>query len=254
MAAVPPHPDVVVALPAYNEAAVLPHLLQRIAEAPEGPYRTVVVDDGSSDGTAEVAERSGAALPELRVVRHGANRGLAAALMTGWTAAVEGLPDDGAVVTMDADDTHDPAVIPLLLARLREGADVAIASRFQPGGGERGLSLARHVFSRAACMLLGATRPIPGVRDFTCGYRAYRAGMMRKALDTYGPTGFLTAPGFACSAEALLKLAALGARCAEAPLLLRYDMKKGQSKIKIGRTIAGYFYLLRHTPPLRRTR
>ncbi len=239
--------DVIVALPAYNEREALPHLLHRLATAPGGPYRTLVVDDGSDDGTAEAAEACQSELPGLRVVRHGRNRGLAAALRTGWLEALRSLPDGGAVVTMDADDTHDPAVIPLLLERLERGADVAIASRFQPGGGEVGLSPARKVFSRGACLLLGAARPVPGVRDYTCGYRAYRAGMLRRAFETYGEHGLLTAPGFACSAEVLLKLAALGARCAEVPLVLRYDLKQGKSKMKVLRTIGGYLYVLRAT-------
>ncbi len=242
-----PRPDVIVALPAFNERDALPRLLRRIAAAPGGPYRTLVVDDGSSDGTAEAAEACREALPGLRVVRHDRNRGLGAALQTGWTEALRELPDDGAVITMDADDTHDPAVIARLLDLLAAGADVAIASRFQPGGGEVGLSPARRVFSRGAGVLLAAARPIAGVRDYTCGYRAYRAGMLRRAFQAYGQNGLITAPGFACSAEVLVKLAALGARCAEAPLVLRYDLKRGKSKMKVLRTIGGYFYILRVT-------
>jgi dolichol-phosphate mannosyltransferase len=257
----PPRPDVVVTLPAFNEREALPRLLRRIAAAPGGPYRTVVVDDGSEDGTAEAAEACRDVLPDLRVVRHGQNRGLGAALLTGWSAALEGLPGDGVVVTMDADDTHDPALIARLVELVAGGADVAVASRFQPGGGEVGLSLPRRVFSRGACLLLAALRPVPGVRDYTCGFRAYRAGLLRRAFEVFGREGLITAPGFACTAEVLLRLASLGARCAEAPLVLRYDLKRGKSKMKIARTIAGYLHVLRATrrapappaPPVRRT-
>lgn len=242
-----PRRDVIVALPAYNEREALPRLLRRIAAAPGGPYRTIVVDDGSTDGTPEAAESCRDALPDLRVIRHARNQGLGGALRTAWQAAVKDLPDQGVIVTMDADDTHDPAVIQPLLALIGRGADVAIASRFQPGGGEVGLSPLRRVLSRGACTFLALARPIPHVHDYTCGYRAYRAGMMRKAFQTYGQDGLLTAPGFSCSAEALLKLAALGARCAEAPLILRYDLKEGASKMRILRTIRGYLYIIRTT-------
>jgi len=239
--------DVIVTLPAYNEEEALPALLRRIAAAPGGPYRTFVVDDGSQDATAARAEALRELLPELRVLRHERNRGLGAALVTGWTAALEALGDDGAVVTMDADNTHDPALIADLVRALREGADVAIASRFAPGGGEVGLSPLRRLLSRGACLFLAAARPAPGVRDYTCGYRAYRAGVLRRAFATYGPTGLVTAPGFACSAEVLVKLAELGARFREVPLVLRYDLRAGKSKMRILRTISGYLYILRVT-------
>jgi len=246
--------DTAVVLPAYNEAIALPRLLHRLAAAAGPALRVFVVDDGSTDGTAAVAERCVCDLPELRVVRHGANRGLGAALRSGWEAALAaGLPDNGAIVTMDADDTHDPALVADLVGLLRNGFDVAIASRFAPGGGEVGLSLQRRALSQGARLVLGALRHIPGVRDYTCGYRAYRVGALRQALSVYGATGLITAPGFACTAEVLLKLAGLGARCAEAPLILHYEHKTGRSKMRVLRTLLGYARVLQATRRVRGT-
>lgn len=244
-----PAGPVLLVLPAYNEAEALPRLLRRVAAAPGGPYPVLVVDDGSSDGTAEAAEHCRNVLPTLEVIRHGRNQGLGAALRTGWTAALQRLPDSGVIVSMDADDTHDPALIARMLPYLAAGADVVIASRFQPGGGEVGLSPLRRLTSWGAGTLLRLARPVPGVRDYTCGYRAYRAALLRDAFQTYGRDGLITAPGFACTAEVLLKLAALGARFAEVPLVLRYDLKAGKSKMRMLRTISGYLYVLRATRP-----
>lgn len=240
--------DTVVVLPAFNEAVALPRLLRRLVAACGPAVRVLVVDDGSTDGTAAAAERLAGEMPGLRVLRHPGNRGLGAALRTGWEAALAaGLPDDGAVVTMDADDTHDPALIGALRSLLARGNDVAIASRFARGGGEVGLSPARRALSQGARVFLSLTRHIPGVSDYTCGYRAYRAGALRQAFATYGAGGLITAPGFACTAEVLLKMAGLGARCAEAPLVLHYEQKAGRSKMRILRTLVGYAHVLSST-------
>lgn len=240
--------DTVVVLPAFNEAAALPRLLRRLAQAGGRDLRVLVVDDGSTDGTAAVAEACARDLPNLRVLRHVANRGLGAALRSGWEAALAGgLADGGAIVTMDADDTHDPVLLGRLVGLIAQGYDVAIASRFAPGGGEVGLSLPRRALSRGARLVLSACRRIPGVSDYTCGYRAYRAGALRRAFATYGGAGLMTAPGFACTAEVLLKLAGLGARCVETPFVLHYDHKSGRSKLRVLRTLLGYAQLLSAT-------
>jgi len=242
--------DVMVVLPALNEAERLPHLLRRLAAAGGRELAVLVVDDGSTDGTAALAQDC-AELPRLRVIRHPANRGLGAALLSGWQAALGELGDDGVIVTMDADDTHDPALLRELVGRIALGADVAIASRFAPGGGEVGLSLPRRALSLGARVVLSALRGVPGVSDYTCGYRAYRAGVLRRALAAYGPAGLITTSGFACTAEVLLKLADLGARCAEVPLVLHYELKAGPSKMRLGRTLLGYLRLLQVTRRLR---
>lgn len=239
--------DLAVVLPALDEAGALPGLLRRLLAAGGPGLAVIVVDDGSRDGTAGVASSFRPQLPRLKVVQHGRNRGLGAALVTGWRAALEGLPDDGIIATMDADGTHDPALLPQLVDLVRGGADVAIASRFAPGGGEVGLSLPRRVFSLGARVVLSTLRPVPGVRDYTCGYRAYRGGLLRRALEVHGPAGLVSSSGFACTAEVLLKLAALGARCAEAPMVLHYEQKAGRSKMRVGRTLLGYVQLLRAT-------
>ncbi len=239
--------DLIVVLPAFNEAAALPRLLHRLQEAGGPDVRVLVVDDGSTDRTVEEVSALRPLLPRLRLVCHGRNRGLGAALLSGWQAAIADLPDDGIVVTMDADDTHDPALLTALVALVRGGHDVAIASRFAPGGGEVGLSLPRRVLSAGARIVLGNLRRIPGVRDYTCGYRAYRVGILRRALAVYGADGLITTAGFACTAEVLVKLAGLGARCAETPMVLHYEQKAGKSKMRIGRTLLGYAHLLRVT-------
>lgn len=228
---------VTVMLPAYNEADDLPPLLERVGKALSGrvDYRILVVDDGSSDGTVAAAERAAGFLP-IELVRHPRNMGLGAAMRTGLRAASKG---EGVVVTMDADNSHDPALIPAMLARLEEGYDVVIASRFQPGGQEVGVAQHRKLLSHSASGMLKIVVPYAHVRDYTCGYRAYRVELLRRLIDTFGD-GFVRENGFSCMLELLINCRAVRARASEVPLVLRYDMKSGASKMKVFRTIWRY--------------
>ncbi len=237
--------EIIVALPAYNEAARLEQLLDRIQAQLSGrPYRIVVVDDGSQDGTAEILQRRSQDLP-LVVVTHAVNAGLAQTLFDAMLWVAKNCKDDDVVITMDADDTHDPKYIDALLARIGEGNDVVIASRFQPGAEVHGVPWHRQVYSWGVLVLLRTLLPIAGVRDYACGYRAVRAQTIRAAVERYGDRLFeLRQWGFICTAELLCKLHSVGARCAEIPFALRYDLKESVSRMRAGRTIAGYGLLI----------
>ena len=237
-------------LPAYNEERSLPPLLERhvaLGSALRGrgaELRVLVVDDGSRDRTPAVATAFQDRLA-LDVVSHGVNRGLGAALRTGLNAGLSRAADGDAVGTMDADDTHDPALFVAMWDQLdAERADVVIASRYAPGGREIGLTPLRRVLSRGASLLLSLTAPVRGARDYTCGFRLYRAAMLRRAASAFGDR-LIEEAGFTCMAELLLKLGRGGAKVAESPLVLRYDRKEGASKMKMTRTVARYFALAR---------
>jgi dolichol-phosphate mannosyltransferase len=240
-----------IALPAYNEERSLPPLLERylgLDSALRGRgagLNVLVVDDGSRDGTAAAATAFRSRLA-LDVIPHGVNRGLGAALRTGLLAALARAGEDDLIGTMDADDTHDPALfVPMWDRLLAEHADLVIASRYAPGGREIGLTPLRRVLSRGASLLLSLVVPVPGARDYTCGFRLYRARTLRRAAEAWGDR-LIEEAGFTCMAELLLKLWRGGARVAESPLVLRYDRKEGASKMKLTRTIARYFALARH--------
>jgi dolichol-phosphate mannosyltransferase len=237
-------------LPAYNEERSLAGLLPRFvtlaaALGPRGAgLRVLLVDDGSRDGTAGAAAAFRDRLA-LEVIPHGVNRGLGAALRTGILAALARADDADLIGTMDADDTHDPALfIPMWDQLEAEGADLVIASRYAPGGREIGLTPLRRALSRGASLLLSLVVPVRGARDYTCGFRLYRARTLRRAALAFGDR-LIEEAGFTCMAELLLKLGRGGAKVAESPLVLRYDRKEGASKMKLARTIARYFALAR---------
>lgn len=234
-----------IVLPAYNEGESLPPLLNSIAtalEAAEVGYQVIVVDDGSRDDTAQVVRQASQRLP-VELVAHQVNQGLAAAMRTGLTAALDRCGADDVVVTMDSDNTHPPRLIPEMLSHTCKGADVVIASRFRTGATTTGLPTSRNLYSQAARWLFQIMFPIRGVRDYTCGYRAYRANALRQAFDMYGDQ-LITEKGFACMADLLLKLRKLPLTMHEIPLELRYDRRGSGSKMPVLRTIRQTLFLL----------
>lgn len=221
-------------------------------------FPVVVVDDGSTDNTAQVAS-SFQGISELVLISHKQNRGLGRAIQTGLEWAVNHARPDEIIITMDADDTHEPGIIPQMVDKIRRGADVVIASRYCGGGEQVGLSPQRRILSWGASKILGSIFNIQGVTDYSSGYRAYRASLLRQAFERYGDD-FIQANGFDCMAEILLKLRALNPVAAEVPLVLRYDRKNGESKMAVGATIMRYFGLIRRAamhkpaPALKRER
>jgi len=236
---------VIITLPAYNEEESLPLLLERVVESMEEgdtEYRVIVVNDGSTDGTAAVTDELKGRMP-LERIDHAANRGLGEAVRTGLLHALELADDRDIIVTMDSDNTHTPGLIPGMVRGIREGNDVVIASRFRPGAHIMGVPLYRRVLSRAASWCFRIVFPTRNVRDFTSGYRAYRAGMLRKAFEIYGRQ-FVSESGFSCMVDILLKLRSTGAIMTELPLVLRYDYKYGVSKMLVLRTVFDTLKLL----------
>lgn len=241
-----------VILPAYNEEEALPTLLGRLAVlAPTAPALFVwVIDDGSTDATAAIARRGVDGL-DVRLISHPTNLGLGAALQSGISAVLQAAADEDFVVVMDADDTHDVAVIEPMAWKLRAGADVVIASRFVANGGDQTAPPFRRFLSRGAAMVFRIFLPLNGLQDFTSGFRAYRVTLLRRATRQWGES-LVIERGFACMVELLLKLRYCRPVIAEVPMVLRYDRKQTPSKLKLARTIAQYLKLAlrdRLSPP-----
>lgn len=234
--------EVWIVLPAYNEAAALPPLLEAIAGVARPGWHVLVVDDGSQDATGSIARRFSPGL-RLEVIVHTRNRGLAAAVRTGLESACRQAPTDAVIVTMDADNTHSPHQIPQMVEAIRAGADVVIASRYISGARQAGVPAHRVLLSAAVGWLLRLRFGLAGVRDYSCGFRAYRAATLQRAVAAYGAR-LIESSGFVVMTELLVKLAPFGPRIVEVPLYLRYDRKVGPSKMPAASTIAGYLRLV----------
>jgi dolichol-phosphate mannosyltransferase len=227
-----------VVLPVYNEEARIEVLLRHIDEAmqdSETPYQVILIDDGSSDSTAAIVDRCAIQFP-IRVERHGTNRGLGATIRDGLFLASAVAGDRDVIVTMDADDTHAPGLILRMVRMIAEGHDVVIASRYREGSRCVGVPFRRRALSHGASWLFRVVFPIQGVRDYTCGYRAYRAHVVRDAFMRYGDE-FLDQGGFQCMVDILLKLRPMHLIFGEVPFILRYDYKEGGSKMDVSRTV-----------------
>ena len=226
-----------VVLPAYNEGEGLPSLLSKIETvfAINGrDYHVIVVDDASTDNTAEIAREASFEMP-LTLIQHEVNQNLPGALRSGFIEANKRAMDGDIIITMDGDDTHTPGTMNALIQKISEGYDVMIASRFRPGSRVVGVPPSRIFAAFGARMLFKIIMPIQGVRDYTCGYRAYRANVLQEAMDYYGDE-FVSELGFSCMADVLLKMRRFKFVMGEVPMLLRYDQKLGGSKMAVLKT------------------
>ena len=201
-----------VVLPAFNEEGNLTPLIAALVDTAaldSLALHVIVVDDGSTDRTADELAAFQARVPLLRVIRHTVNRGFAHALKTGMAAACADGCD--AAVFMDSDSSHRPEDMRKLIAALADGADVALGSRFVPGGGMDGVPLWRVLISRAGNAFGRLVLGVP-IRDLTTGYRAVR----RSVLETIA----LGEDGFTIQLESVIKAVAAGFTVVEVPIVL----------------------------------
>lgn len=236
---------ILIGLPAYNEEIALPRLLARIEallKSLAAPVAVVLYNDGSTDATVPIAREWQKRLP-LVLLDGIVNKGLGAGLRALVEYAVASADDDDVLVVMDCDDTHDPAQIADMVASLAAGADVVIGSRYLRGALVQGVPALRRVTALGAAALFKMLHPLREVWDYTCGYRAYRVGVLKRAVRRYGDR-LVAEQGFACMVELLLKLNTLDVRFAEIPLQLRYDQKPTVTKMGIGSNMRRLLLLL----------
>jgi dolichol-phosphate mannosyltransferase len=214
----------VVVLPTFNEAENIVGFLRAVRQAvPEADI--VVVDDNSPDGTGNLAEETASELGRIKVLHRPGKLGLGAAYRHGFTVAF----DEGydAIISMDSDFSHDPAVIPTMLRLIDDGADAVVGSRYVPGGATENWPRRRQLLSKWGNRYTAAILRLP-VADCTSGFRAYRAASLR----AINPAS-TTAEGYAFLTELVRKLIANGSTIVETPIVFR-DRQHGTSKMSGG--------------------
>ncbi len=234
----------IVLLPVYNEESNIGKLLERFEGLKffESGLKIVLVNDGSKDRSGEIIESFSGRLPIL-LINHPFNKGVTEAIRTGLGEILKFLQDDDLVVTMDSDNTHDPASIIHLMEKFGQGYDIINGSRYCKGGKMVGVPAYRLFFSYSCKFVLTRIFPIKGIRDYSIFYRGYRGRLIRKAVGLYGDNLFQT-KGFVGIPELLIKLSRPGVRVVEIPLVVRYDVKLGASKMKIFDTIKYYLDMI----------
>lgn len=216
----------VVVAPTYQEAENIEPFLRAVRSAVPDAH-ILVVDDDSPDGTANLAEKVGADVGQVEVIRRTAERGLGSAYRRGFTHVLDAGAD--VVVSMDVDFSHDPTVIASLVDGVAGGADVVVGSRYVSGGGTVDWPLHRRLLSRWGNRYTGMVLGLR-VRDATSGFRAYRAS----ALAAVQPAT-TEAEGYAFLTELLRRAVRAGFRVEERPITFA-DRERGTSKMS-GRII-----------------
>jgi dolichol-phosphate mannosyltransferase len=225
-------------LPTYNESENLQAIVAAAGAvlagaAPDG-FRVLVVDDGSPDGTGQIADGLAAEHDWVQVLHRSEKNGIGPAYLAGFRHALD--HGAGYVMEMDSDFSHDPADLARLLQAVHDGADLALGSRYVPGGGVRNWGLLRRLISEGgstyARLVLGLH-----VRDLTGGFKCFR----REVLEAIHFDG-VRSQGYAFQVELTYRAVQAGFRVVEVPIVFR-DRERGTSKMS-WRIAAEAFWLV----------
>jgi dolichol-phosphate mannosyltransferase len=215
-------PSATICLPTYNERANIEPMLRALQ--PLG-VRVLVVDDNSPDGTGEIADRLAAELDFVSVLHRNRKEGLGPAYLAGFRRALA----DGAelILEMDCDFSHDPKDVPRLIAACEQGADLALGSRYVPGGGTENWGRGRRIVSTGgswyARTLLGVR-----IRDLTGGFKCYHRRVLER-IDL----GAVRSKGYAFQIETTYRAIRAGFTVVEVPIVFA-DRTEGTSKMSRG--------------------
>jgi dolichol-phosphate mannosyltransferase len=219
-------PKAVVCLPTHNERENLERMIEALA--PLG-VDVLVIDDNSPDGTGEIADDLAASRDWVSVLHRPVKEGLGRAYVAGFREVLAG--DAPYVLQMDCDFSHDPVDVPRLIAAVEAGADLAIGSRYVPGGGTSNWGPVRQVMSRGASVF---TRLIlMPVRDATGGFKCWRREVL-EAIDLNS----IDAAGYVFQVETTYRARRRGFRVVEIPIHFT-DRTAGQSKMNSAVALEG---------------
>lgn len=223
-------------LPAFNEEKNLKIIFEKIKKnfKNKNEIRVVLVDDCSIDNTKKLANKKYSF--EIIYKKHNKNRGLNVSMETGLSLINKKAKIDDIVVSLDSDNTHPIALIPKMIKKINHGKDIVIASRFARGSKVNGLASWRQLMSIGAKFIFKIFYPFKNLNDYTCNFRAYKAQHIKKVLRN---KNFFKNEDFNIAAKILLSLISSdrNLKIEEIPFTLRYDLKIGNSKMKIFKTI-----------------
>jgi dolichol-phosphate mannosyltransferase len=229
----------VVCVPTYDERENVEPLVRALGEVIDVERdRVLVIDDGSPDGTGEIADRLARELPWLDVLHRTKKEGIGRAYLAGFSRVLE--TDARLVLEMDCDFSHDPADVARLIAACEDGADLALGSRWVAGGGTENWGLVRRLISRGGSLYARLVLGVP-VRDLTGGFKCFR----RAVLETIDRDA-IAARGYGFQIEGTYRALRAGFRVVEVPITF-VDRRVGESKMSGGIVLEA----MRQVPVLR---
>lgn len=233
--------------PFYNEEEFLTKFLSDLtksaSEVAKNKYTIILVDDGSRDKSLQIAESFKKKFP-LTIISYKPNKGVDNAFKLGFEKIFKTTKEDDLIVTLESDNTSDFGILHKMIEKSRNGADIVLASCYAKGGGIYGTGAFRQVASRMANLILYLIFPIKGVKTYSSFYRVYKAESLKKIWKAYG-NNLIEQKGFACMVEILIKCSKLPVKIEEVPMILRWENRRGKSKMKIDKTVIGYALLVK---------
>lgn len=215
---------VVIVIPTYNEAPNIKNLIAEIKKNISSDFQIIIVDDGSPDGTGNIADKLAQKNDNLHIIHRQGKGGRGSAVFAGFKYALRFSPKY--YIEMDADFSHKPEDIPRLIKKLAEGYDVVIGSRYLPKSKIENWPLQRKIFSRLANLYAKLILNVP-ISDYTNGFRIYS----KKSLDFLLPQKLLT-KGYISLSETAYKLKNEGFSFGEIPTVF-VNRKRGQSNTNL---------------------
>ncbi|NJC95374.1 MAG: hypothetical protein C3F07_21560 [Anaerolineales bacterium] len=237
-----------VLIPILNEAGNIVRLLDGLRNLStelqnKWDVQVVLVDDGSRDQTSSLAQQTAKDTGlRLTVLKHETNHGPGKAFATGFSHLATALGKDDLVVTMEGDNTSRLELVKQMLVRMNEGYDFVLASPYMYGGKIINTSAYRIFLSSVANLFIKEFLGIHGILTVSSFFRLYRSTALRRLQDVYG-SGIVERTGFECMVEMIMKIMYLQMTISEVPMILDTHVRVGKSRMKIMKTIRGYFNL-----------
>lgn len=234
-----------VVIPVFNEAPNLTRLFDglRVTERESAGFDVyvVLVDDGSTDGTSDLAREASGEI-DLTVLRHETNRGPGNAFGTAFAHLASRIRQDDLVVTMEGDNTSRTELIAAMLRRIEEGHDAVFASPYMYGGGILHTRATRVLLSHIANTFVKEFFGVRGLLTVSSFFRLYRGASLRRLQECYGER-IVERNGYESMVELVMKMVYLRMSISELPMVLDASRRAGRSKLNTRRTIVGYLSL-----------
>ena len=230
-------------LPCYNEELNIAALIDEWNSQKERLYeagyelKIVAIDDCSKDKTKDVILQKVSEYENVSLFAHETNKGLCGGLNSAISYFIENGEQNDLMVLMDGDNTHNPIYVHDMLKKLQSNSvDCVIASRYCEVSNIVGVAAHREFMSDMAKHYYSMVLKVPNVKDYTCGYRMYTYNIIKNLVNKFGKDPIIE-KSFACMMELLYKLYIVGAKFDETGFELRYDNKKGESKMHVFTTM-----------------
>jgi dolichol-phosphate mannosyltransferase len=238
--------DLTLVIPVLNEAANLKRLFASLSWLEHQLKKdlrvhVLLVDDGSTDGTADLAHKLGRSL-DMTILRHEHNLGPGRAFATAFSHLRTKLGVDDLVITMEGDNTSRVELIRQMLLRLQEGFDVILASPYMYGGGIRNTSAFRVFMSTMANLFVKELLGLNGILTVSSFFRLYTGRFLKKMQSIFG-VGIIERPGFECMTEMMMKMVMINTKLSEIAMVVDTHARVGKSRMHIWRTVRGYLAL-----------